>query len=365
MLQGLEEYTSLESLSIASVSLKSLAGLPPCLTSLSVNDNNITGSALNDLVSLQHLKKLDIAGNRLASVSQFKPLQHIPLTSLELEGNPLADDPSYREQVGAERRTSRGGRAGQQLRRRFQTLRRPPRLLAAAFRHAGYPDCHRPVQPGRCACGGGGAAGGGELAAERRGSLHAWRGCMQGRGASPVPLSLGHVPIAPTPSCPPLVTPPPAADEPVDAEDSEAEVEVGAAAGGGCWCWWRRGVFVHYISQGLDDTSRFPLVPWALADCCRRRRRTTTMMTTRLTRQRAACTAATPPSPSSLSVALTLLLLLPLLQEEEGDEDDGDDGEVCGMWAGRGDAHCPHRSACRPHFCVFTFCIATAFAAGR
>ena len=40
------------------------------------------------------------AGNRIASVKQLEPLQHLrSLHHLDLEGNPLADRPTYREEV--------------------------------------------------------------------------------------------------------------------------------------------------------------------------------------------------------------------------------------------------------------------------
>ena len=60
--QGLDAYTSLEKLSLASLGLKSLKGLPTQLTSLAVNDNNLTGAALANLAPLTRLKRLDLAG---------------------------------------------------------------------------------------------------------------------------------------------------------------------------------------------------------------------------------------------------------------------------------------------------------------
>lgn len=63
-LQGLEEFTQLEKLSLASLRLKSLKGLPPQLTSLAVNDNCLTGASLSDLVTLTRLRRLDLAGKR-------------------------------------------------------------------------------------------------------------------------------------------------------------------------------------------------------------------------------------------------------------------------------------------------------------
>ena len=66
-LQGLEAYTRLEKLSLASLGLKSLAGLPTQLTYLAVNDNNLTGAALSDLASLTRLRRLDLAGKPAAA----------------------------------------------------------------------------------------------------------------------------------------------------------------------------------------------------------------------------------------------------------------------------------------------------------
>jgi hypothetical protein len=37
-------------------------GLPTQLTSLAVNDNNLTGAALSDLAALTRLRRLDLAG---------------------------------------------------------------------------------------------------------------------------------------------------------------------------------------------------------------------------------------------------------------------------------------------------------------
>lgn len=60
--QGLEGYTALTKLSLASLGLKSLEGLPCQLTNLAVNDNNLAGGALTALTCLTNLRRLDLAG---------------------------------------------------------------------------------------------------------------------------------------------------------------------------------------------------------------------------------------------------------------------------------------------------------------
>jgi Leucine-rich repeat (LRR) protein len=67
-MQGLEAFSSLQSLSLASLGLKNLEGLAACphLTALAINDNNIGGTALTALSTLSKLRRLDLAGFLLA-----------------------------------------------------------------------------------------------------------------------------------------------------------------------------------------------------------------------------------------------------------------------------------------------------------
>jgi hypothetical protein len=83
--QGLEVYTSLQKLSLASLGLKSLAGLPQQLTCLQVNDNNLAGGALTALTALTLLRRLDLAGGQTRYIATgyghecFLFWQHLPV----------------------------------------------------------------------------------------------------------------------------------------------------------------------------------------------------------------------------------------------------------------------------------------------
>lgn len=102
ILQGLESFVNLESLSLSAVGLTSLEGLP-CSTSLRclvVSDNKLSGG-LDVLVSCcPNLRKLDLTNNRMATVDALRPLSALSaLLSLEVEANPLALKPDYRQEI--------------------------------------------------------------------------------------------------------------------------------------------------------------------------------------------------------------------------------------------------------------------------
>jgi hypothetical protein len=101
-LQGLESYVNLESLSVSAVGLTSLEGLPSSasLLRLRASDNKLSGG-LDVLVSCcPNLRKLDLTNNRMATVDALRPLSALSgLHSLEVEANPLALKPDYRQEI--------------------------------------------------------------------------------------------------------------------------------------------------------------------------------------------------------------------------------------------------------------------------
>lgn len=98
--QGLEELTSLQSLSLSCCGLRKLApGLPASLAQLVVSDNQIS-SGLEALSTLTSLRHLDIAGNRFSKLEQLAPLAALPqLRHLDTEGCPVETMPDYRARV--------------------------------------------------------------------------------------------------------------------------------------------------------------------------------------------------------------------------------------------------------------------------
>lgn len=101
-LQGLEPYVNLQSLSLSAVGLTSLEGLPSStsLRKLVASDNKLSGG-LDLLVSCcPNLRKLDLTNNRMATVDTLTPLSALSdLHSLEVEANPLARQPDYRQEI--------------------------------------------------------------------------------------------------------------------------------------------------------------------------------------------------------------------------------------------------------------------------
>lgn len=101
--QGLEPFTSLQSLSLSCCQLRKLTPgcFPGSLTSLILSDNALTASSLEALTQLTNLQHLDIAGNRIAKLEQLSPLTALrQLTSLDTVGCPLEDStPDYTSKV--------------------------------------------------------------------------------------------------------------------------------------------------------------------------------------------------------------------------------------------------------------------------
>eukprot|EP00884_Botryococcus_braunii_P003346 jgi/Botrbrau1/13011/Bobra.0389s0008.3 len=101
-LTGLESYVNLVSLSLSAVGLTSLEGLPAsaALRTLVVSDNKIAGGLDVLKTCCPNLRRLDLSNNRMASMLALQPLSALSvLQSLELEANPLASLPNYREAI--------------------------------------------------------------------------------------------------------------------------------------------------------------------------------------------------------------------------------------------------------------------------
>lgn len=101
-LTGLEPYVNLASLSLSAVGLTSLEGLPTsaALRTLVVSDNKISGGLDVLATCCPNLRRLDLTNNRMASVSVLQPLSALSvLQSLEVEANPLASVPNYRQAI--------------------------------------------------------------------------------------------------------------------------------------------------------------------------------------------------------------------------------------------------------------------------
>lgn len=99
--QGLQDFASLITLSLGSVSLGSLAGFPalPQLHTLSMPDNKIAGG-LEHLSGCSALSKLDLSGNKLATMEELQALTELPnLRSLDLVACPVEAVPDFRKKV--------------------------------------------------------------------------------------------------------------------------------------------------------------------------------------------------------------------------------------------------------------------------
>lgn len=90
--QGLDRFQNLVSLSLASVSLVSLANFPPLpkLQKLLLSDNRISDLEPLAAAKLEQLQELDVCNNRVSSVASFKSLLGLKcLQILHVEANPI------------------------------------------------------------------------------------------------------------------------------------------------------------------------------------------------------------------------------------------------------------------------------------
>ncbi|CAH8655723.1 unnamed protein product [Dicrocoelium dendriticum] len=98
-----EEYTSLETLSLVSVGLECLAGLPklPSLKTLTLSNNAIKGG-LDAILNCPNLEQLNLSGNKIESVDALLPLAKLSsLRSLDLFNCDVAGSENYRKAVFA------------------------------------------------------------------------------------------------------------------------------------------------------------------------------------------------------------------------------------------------------------------------
>eukprot|EP01018_Ginkgo_biloba_P014521 Gb_37213 [translate_table: standard] len=98
----LEQFSSLQRLSVANLGLTSLADFPrlPCLEKLALSYNRVVGG-LEHLVQagLKSLRDLDLSNNKIQSFDDLVPLGRLNLISLDLHECPVTLLPDYRSSV--------------------------------------------------------------------------------------------------------------------------------------------------------------------------------------------------------------------------------------------------------------------------
>jgi acidic leucine-rich nuclear phosphoprotein 32 family protein A/C/D len=100
-LSSLEPFSALVTLSLQDAGITSLDTLPTLSTviTLKMSDNKIKGG-LENLSKLPALVKLYLAGNQIATLEALEPLKALTsLDRLDLEGNPVTKLGDYREKV--------------------------------------------------------------------------------------------------------------------------------------------------------------------------------------------------------------------------------------------------------------------------
>ena len=91
----LEKYINLQHLSCQNIGLKSLKNMPrlPNLKVLELQDNNLIGNDLNEIVFLYpQLYKLNLQNNKISSCDYLQPLVKFPeIQKINLTNNPLSN----------------------------------------------------------------------------------------------------------------------------------------------------------------------------------------------------------------------------------------------------------------------------------